>query len=59
MVTDGQTGFASDDARRFVLEFLVPGIAEDRDEEVKSNRQVKKRPAGITDIDQEENFWKQ
>ena len=37
MVTDGQQGFTSDDARRFVLEFLMKEIIQDRDEEVKQN----------------------
>ena len=57
MVTDGQQGFTSDDARRFVLEFLMREILQDRDEEVKQNNQVKKRPAGV-DPDKDENFWK-
>ena len=57
MVTDGQQGFTSDDARRFVGEFLMKEILADRDEEVKQNNQVKKRPAGV-DPDKDENFWK-
>lgn len=51
MVTDGQQGFTTDDARRFVQEFLLKEIDVDRDEEVKKNKQDKKRPAGVTDID--------
>ena len=59
MITEGQQGFATDDARRFVLEFLFKAIFDDRDEEVKANRQVKTRPKGVPDADREENFWKQ
>ena len=59
MVTEGQQGFTGDDARRFVEQFLLKQIFEDRDEEVKRNRQLKPRPQGVPDIDRDENFWRQ
>ena len=57
MVADGAQGFTNDEARRFAIDFLLPEIDKDRDEEVKGNRQLKKRPAGIN-IDRDEQFWK-
>ena len=38
MVADGAQGFTNDEARRFAIDFLLPEIDKDRDEEVKGNR---------------------
>ena len=57
LVSDSQQGFSGEEARRFVLDFLLPEMDKDRDAEVKKNRQVKKRPAGAN-IDKEEKYWK-
>ena len=48
LLSEGQQGFSSDEARRFVLDFLIPEIDRDRDQVVAANKAVKKRPAGAT-----------
>ena len=55
LVADNQSGFTADEGRRFVLDFLIPEINADRDDAVKRNKQVKKRPSTI---DQEDAYWK-
>ena len=40
------------------MDFLIPEIDKDRDEAVKANKALKKRPAGAPTIDKEEQFWK-
>ena len=46
LVADSTQGFTSDEARRFVLDFLIPEMDKDRDQTVQSNKAVKKRPQG-------------
>ena len=57
LVSDSQTGFSSDEARRFILDFLLPEIDRERDENVAAGKIKKERPAGAA-IDKEDAYWK-
>ena len=57
VLSGDQTGFSADEARRFVLDFLLPEIDRDRDEKVASKEQRKERPAGAG-IDKTGDYWK-